>query len=659
MRNEKLWKRLAVLAMSAVLLVPAPMASAAGEESVRQEAQMREADADGFETANGVLTKYNGKAENVEIPGTVTSIGEEAFSGCTTIKSVVIPKNVTSIGKSAFYECSNLSSVTLSEGLINIGDTAFLGCKSLQAITIPGSLKTMGASAFNGCENLKTVEITKGAASIGDMAFIGTGVTSITIPGSIKKVTDRAFMSCFSLKSVTFEPGVTEIGSSVFNGCKSLEIIEIPETVKKIGGKAFGACTSLKSVTIPKGTTTIGNVAFQLCSNLTSVYVPETVTTFGTDVFKGCDKLTLYGKKGSSVEDYAEKNEIPFGSSKSIADCQITISPESYLYDGKAKTPEVTVKDGSDTLTERVDYTVVYSNNTNVGNAKAVITGRGKYNGTAEKTFIIHEVGKKAISDCTITISPASYTYDGKAKTPAVIVKDGSKTLTKGTDYTVAYSNNIKVGTAKAAVTGIGTYTGTTEKTFQIKDARNSQSLDYKKSYSKTYGDKAFKLNVKVKKGDGKLTYKSSDKKVVKVDGKGKVTIKGTGTAAITVKAEKTAKYNAKSVKITIKVKPAKGKVKSLKTQTGKKLKISWKQDKNATGYEIQYSTDKKFKDKKTTKITTIKKNKTTSKTVSKLKKGKKYYVRVRAYKNIKVEGKTQKLYGSWSSKMKSGSIKN
>lgn len=184
------------------------------------------------------------------------------------------------------------------------------------------------------------------------------------------------------------------------------------------------------------------------------------------------------------------------------------------------------------------------------------------------------------------------------------------------------------------------------------------QSISCTKEYNKKYGDKSFTLDVKVTKGDGKLTYTSSDKNVAVVDeNSGKVTIKGCGVATITVKAGATTNYKETTAQILIKVTPAKLKALSLKVKSGRKLKVSWKKDKTATGYEIQYSTDKKFKNKKATKTITVKKNKTVSKTISKLTKNKRYYVRVRAYKNAKINGKTQKLSGTWSGVKRSGKI--
>ena len=122
------------------------------------------------------------------------------------------------------------------------------------------------------------------------------------------------------------------------------------------------------------------------------------------------------------------------------------------------------------------------------------------------------------------------------------------------------------------------------------------------------------------------------------------------------MKAARTANYNAASVTVTIKASPAKQTLKSLKAVKGRKLTVTWKKDTRATGYQIQYSTDKNFK--KGVKTATVSKYKTVSKTITKLTKGKRYYVRVRSYKSAKVSGKTQKLYGAWSGAKRSGSIK-
>jgi len=167
------------------------------------------------------------KAGAYIIPDSVTSIGDSAFLGCSSLTSVTIPDSVTSIGSSAFYDCDSLTSVTIPDNVTSIGNSAFSSCDSLTSVTIPDSVTSIGYNAFNGCKNL----------------------TSVTIPDS-----------------------VTSIGSSAFNGCKNLTSVTIPDSVTSIGYGTFSSCNSLTSVTIPDSVTSIGNSAFSYCYQLTDVW---------------------------------------------------------------------------------------------------------------------------------------------------------------------------------------------------------------------------------------------------------------------------------------------------------------------------------------------------------------------------------------------------
>lgn len=160
------------------------------------------------------------------------------------------------------------------------------------------------------------------------------------------------------------------------------------------------------------------------------------------------------------------------------------------------------------------------------------------------------------------------------------------------------------------------------------------------KSLTKAYSkNKKFSLNAKA---EGKLSYDSSNKKVATIDGSGKVTIKGTGKTTITIKAAETDTYSAATKKITLTIKPKKTAGVAL-TAKRKAIAVSWSKDAQASGYQIFSATNSKFtKGKKTV---TVKSNKTTKKTVSKLKARKTYYVKVRAYKTV--SGK--KIYGAYS----------
>ena len=170
-------------------------------------------------------------------------------------------------------------------------------------------------------------------------------------------------------------------------------------------------------------------------------------------------------------------------------------------YTGLAIAPAVTVTDGTKTLTSGTDYTLSYSNNTNVGTATITITGIGDYAGTKTLNF---RINAKSVSGFTLS-SIAAQTYTGSALTPSLTVKDGTKTLTNGTDYSLSYSNNTNAGTATVTLTGKGNYTGTRSTTFTI-SAKAVSALTVSSIADQTYTDSAITPAVTVKDGTKTLT---------------------------------------------------------------------------------------------------------------------------------------------------------
>ena len=233
-----------------------------------------------------------------------------------------------------------------------------------------------------------------------------------------------------------------------------------------------------------------------------------------------------------------------------------------------------------------------------------------------------------------------SCSYTGKAQTPDVEITYNGYKLVKDVDYTLKYANNVEMGTATVEISGKGGFTGIIKRNFLIEKPR--QTFKYTASCVKAFAKGGFDLKVKRTKGNGALTYTSSNKKVVTVNKKGHVTMKNVGKAQITVKAAETSNYKATSVKISVTVKPAKVKITSAQIK-GRRILAKWKKDSHVKGYQLQYSTSKKFKSN--VKTVTLKKKTKVSYKSKKLKKGKTYYVRVRAYKG--------NLYGAWSKKMK------
>jgi len=208
---------------------------------------------------------------SVTIPDSVTSIGVQSFSGCTSLtainvnstninyssdQGVLYNKNKTTLIKNP--EGKKDSSFTIPNGVTTIGDFAFTRCTSLTRITIPDSVTTIERGAFY-LSSLTSVTIPNGVTSIGSSAFqVCYSLTSVTIPESVTSIGSDAFGGCTSLTSVTIPDSVTSIGWYTFNGCSSLTSVTIPNSITRIEGSAFSSCTSLNSVTF-EGTISSNN----------------------------------------------------------------------------------------------------------------------------------------------------------------------------------------------------------------------------------------------------------------------------------------------------------------------------------------------------------------------------------------------------------------
>ena len=265
-------------------------------------------------------TTYNGTTYSV------TSIGKNAFHGCSGLTSVTIPNSVTSIGYDAFANCSGLTSVvvdknngtydsrdncnaiietstnklivgckntTIPNSVTSIGDYAFSYCSGLTSVTIPNSVTSINEYAFSGCYGLTSVTIPNSVTSIGEYAFSGcSGLTSVTIPNSVTYIGGYTFSRCSGLTSVTIPNSITYIGNGIFFNCSGLTSVTIPNSVTSIGESAFDYCSGLTSVTIPNSVTSIGKCAFYYCSGLTSVTIGNSVTSIGDRAFAFCSGLT-------------------------------------------------------------------------------------------------------------------------------------------------------------------------------------------------------------------------------------------------------------------------------------------------------------------------------------------------------------------------------
>ena len=278
-----------------------------------------------------VISKADGKySEDITIPSeievdgdkyTVAVIGDNAFSECTDLKSVIIPSSVTSIGNHAFNSCENLASITFADGsqLTSIGNYAFYQCTNLTSIAIPNKVTSIGEGAFKSCNKLTSVTIPDNVTSIGESAFYGCeGLTEVKLNkenSQLKTIGLTAFSSCNKLTNITIPDSVIEIGRGAFSSCSALTEIIVGEGNSKYSsadGVLFNkeqtelvVCPAGKSkCTISENVKTISATAFYGCSKLTKIIVPDSVTSIGESAFINCTNLTdiTISKKIKSIE---------------------------------------------------------------------------------------------------------------------------------------------------------------------------------------------------------------------------------------------------------------------------------------------------------------------------------------------------------------------
>ena len=282
----------------------------------------------------------------ITIPGSLCSIGKDAFNNCYGLKKVIVEdiaawcnikfetgySNPLVFAKHLYYnESTEVKKLVIPNGVASIGDIAFCGCTGVKSVAIPNSVIEIGRSAFEGCTGLESVIIPDNVATIGYYAFERfTSLTSATLGKGVTVISGNSFEYCSSLSSIIIPDGVTTIESLAFRGCTNLNSVTIPNSVISIGYDAFAGCDCIKKVivpditawcnisfdsmnanplhnagllyvnssieikdlVIPNNVKKIQKYAFSGCSNLTSVTIPYSVTSIDDSAFSGCSGLT-------------------------------------------------------------------------------------------------------------------------------------------------------------------------------------------------------------------------------------------------------------------------------------------------------------------------------------------------------------------------------
>ena len=628
-----------------------------------------------------------------------------AFEDCFSLTTINIPNTVKAISNSTFQDCTSLTEVHLSNILKEIPASTFSGCKKLTTINFPSTLTTIGNSAFSGCESLPEAILPSGVEKIESNAFKNCkALKKAAVPDTVSSIGSSAFYGCEALTDITLGSKLKKIESQTFYGCIVLPSIVIPYNVTTIGDSAFVNCTKLTQITVPRNTTSIASNAFSYPKKMT-MYGPSDcyVQTYASgkgikyvtqDIHATSVSLDSTEKTAeryddfqltatiaplnftdavvwtSSNEEVATVSDTGYVEICGVGTAVITVTAGNVKAVCKITVPqlidwiefdedEIELKAGqtyqlkpyispSDATNKKLKYT---SSDTKVAEVSASGLVTAKSEGEAKIRAAATD-GSDEYAVCYVTVT-------GKAKVTGITldrtsaeVKRGEK-LTLNVTVSPSYASNKKVvwksaNTKIATVDANGSVTAKAPGRTKI-TVTSSENSSYQASCTVTV---PYKITYKLNKGKNNASNPSTyyGKKVtLKNPSRKGYAFAGWYTDAKFKKKITSISSSAKSEYVLYakwtKVKVAKASLTSAKNSKSKQILLKYKKVSGAKGYEISYSTDKKFK-KAVTKKNTAK----TSYTISKLKKGKIYYVRIRAYK---MDSTGKKVYGKYSSMKK------
>ncbi|MBR3737458.1 MAG: leucine-rich repeat protein, partial [Eubacterium sp.] len=453
----------------------------------------------------------------------------------------VVPESVLKIADSAFAYNINLEILTISKNVSEIGFDVFVGCNKLNTIIFADgvSIDTLNET-FYDAKSIKTVLFGKNVNIRRLIAtFSNSSIERIELPDTIK-VMGYAFKET-PLKSIKLNEGLDAIGSECFYKTE-LEKIVLPSSVNSIMNQAFAYCDKLNYINVGN-TKRISAGAFFKCYSLESIDLTG-VYSVAYDAFQDCDNLKKFYFTKEEKEEYIAENEFQGNE----------ILETVVIGNGITQIREKAFADCSNLETALIASGVETIEDTAFDNCeKLTILCQANSNAMlyAQKNGIPYQ---------TFVVAPIpDQTYTGRAITPALKVSQGGKSLTDNADYKATYTNNINVGKARVSVIGLGDYRvfGTTVN-FNIVKPLHTHKYTVK-TVKPTYEKEGYTLHT------------CSCGKSYKTDKKAKL------------------KVSAASIK---------------KLSAGKKaITVNIKEVKNISGYQIQYSTSKSFKTKKTVSV--------------------------------------------------------
>ena len=516
--------------------------------------------------------------------------------------------------------------------------------KEIKTVIVEEGITTIGNNAFYIYENISKVVFPDSLTAIGDYAFYNVyGITSLEIPAGVTQFGKGAFACCLNLQNIVIPNGVTKLDST-FLECGSLKSINIPDSVTSIGPETFYYCTGLTSITIPDSVISIGDLAFSECDSLESIFFPAgnddlsiTYYAFYSDNGMQADVYTM---KGSPADAYFTKLGKDDKHTFNIYYPCDPAGPKcgNWIIKASPTCKDTGIKERRCIICGEKETEVVPVSNSHTWNTQYTVDLEPTYNAEVSESIhcsVCNTIKPGSARTVPKTMRPLNLVtvsgienrvHNGEEQTLDLVVIDGDNVLTKGSDYTVSYENNINVGIATVTVTGISNYTGTISENFPILPAASSKvkctnvASGIKVSWNKVDGATSYFVY-----RDDKFLFRTSALEVTDKEVK-----YNTGT-----KYTYRVIASAKDVGNSTKARTAKmfrlmpvG-IKSLTNPSAGKMTVSYDKCKGCYGYVVRYGLKSDMSD---ANVVTVKGDNTLSRTFSGMKKGKTYYVQVRTY---------------------------
>ncbi len=452
--------------------------------------------------------------ETIKVGDDVTHITQSAFHACNTAKNIVIADSITTISDYAFSGCYNVESITLPKSLLHIESYAFYDCSKVTEFTVPKSVITIGYRSLP--ENLATLYYNAENCQIGySCSLADTKITNVIIGNNIKRIPDYMFNDTEKIENVVIPESVTEIGSYAFCGSSiesiklpsSLIVIEagafantdikiegnaLPDGLRIIGDYAFSGNNGIEELYIPDSVVDIAECAFEYCVNLKKVKMSSNVKLIASNAFCNCTSLEefIWDADVKLIADYA------FYNCKALKDFNFV--GVELVYPNSFKNSGVTlVTLGHDKNDEATDLIMIETQSfMDCENLEAVAIGGNVTTIKSEAFASCSSLETAVISDSVINIATNAFdncdsltiyceedsyahkyavknnipvstfvvapipnqTYTGSKIEPEIDVSVSGEKVMENTDFTVKYSDNINVGTAKVTVSGKGIY---------------------------------------------------------------------------------------------------------------------------------------------------------------------------------------------------------